>query len=180
MLVNSIIAYFDVFKGKCETLVNQRHTKVLPESDLINANNQLLSDLINMYAKCGVVSQYVSLNSDLFDKNIAYLFGEKELIKEVIRIGSNLSDYFGYCGFTTDSINVADGFSLVIDRNALAFSPNDVCSFSALISRNIRFSKAVNTASKFDPAYQLPTYSIDGVNFNIVPVQQIKYPYAEI
>ena len=126
-------AYFDSFEKKCDSLIALRHSDSVSETELIHANNQLLTDLINAHAKCSLMSQFVGLNSDLFERKIAYLFGEKEFVKEVIRIGSNLSDYFGYCGFSCDSTNIFNGFSLVIDRNILAFSPNDVNAFSDLI-----------------------------------------------
>lgn len=178
-IFNSIFAYFDAFSGKCDYLLDLRQSALVSEKELINANNQLLSDLINSHAKCDLLSQYVSLNSELFENKIVRLYGDIELIKEIIKVGSNLSDYFGYCGFCTDSTNICDGFSLVIDKNALAFSHNDVHAFSDLVSKNIRFRKAVCTATKFDQAYQLPTYTIDGVNFNIVPVQKIQYPFVQ-
>ncbi|WP_147301937.1 hypothetical protein [Thalassotalea euphylliae] len=174
------VAYFDNLEKKCDSLIALRDSGAVSETELIHANNQLLTDLINAHAKCSLMSQFVGLNSDLFERKIAYLFGEKEFVKEVIRIGSNLSDYFGYCGFSCDSTNIFNGFSLVIDRNILAFSPNDVNAFSDLILKNIRFRKAVSTPTSFDPAYQLPTYSIAGVSFYIVPVSEIKYPYIDI
>lgn len=174
------VAYFDAFEKKCDSLIERRQSGFISEAELIHANNQLLTDLINTHAKCSLMSQIVGLNSELFERKIAYLFGEKEFVKEVIRIGSNLSNYFGYCGFTCDSSNIFNGFSLVIDRNVLAFSPNDVSAFSDLILKNLRFRKAVSMPTSFDPAYQLPTYSIAGVNFFIVPVSEIKYPYIEV
>lgn len=177
-LLKTIHAYFDIFKGKCDGLIKIKNAQILTKQELVNRHNQLLSDLINMHAKSNLVTQYVSINSDSFENDMSYLFGEKELIKEVIKTGSNLSDYFGYCGFCSDSLDIHDGFSLVVDRNVIAFSPNDVRAFSGLIARNIRFRKAVKQAKKYDPAYQLPTYSIDGVPFNIVPVAKIKYPFT--
>ena len=174
------VAYFDTLEKKCDSLIELHHSGEVSEIELIHANNQLLTDLINAHAKCSLMSQYVSLNSDLFERKIAYLYGEKEFVKEVIKVGSNLADYFGYCGFSCDSTNIFNGFSLVIDRNILAFSPNDVDAFSDLILKNIRFRKAVSTPTSFDPAYQLPTYSLAGVNFYIVPVSEIKYPFVDI
>ncbi|WP_448211451.1 hypothetical protein [Colwellia sp. MEBiC06753] len=177
---NSIVASFDIFDGKYDFLIDLHRSNNASEDHLIDANNQLLTNLINSHAKSDLISQYVSMNSQLFEQNMSRLFGDLELIKEVIKVGSNLSDYFGYCGFSSDSTKISDGFSLVIDKNCLAFSHNDVHSLSDLISKNIRFRKAINKATNFDPSYQLPTYSVYGVNFHIVPVEEIKYPYIEI
>lgn len=177
-LFNAIHAYFDIFKGKCDNLINIRSSKTQSKQELLNCHNQLLSDLINTHAKSSLIAQYVSINSESFEHDMNCLFGDKELVKEIIKTGSNLSDYFGYCGFCSDSLDIHDGFSLVIDRNVFAFSCNDVRTFSGIIAKNIRFRKAVKQASIYDPAYQLPTYSIDGIPFNIVPVAKIKYPFT--
>ena len=175
-----VVNYFDAFDGKYEFLYALQNKAYVTNHELINCQNQLLTDLINIHAHSNLISKYVSLHSEAFKNKANYLFGDEELISEVIRVGSNLADHFGYCGYTSDSLNVADGFSLVIDRRALAFSHNDVRSMSDLISKNIRFSKAEYKSTNYDPAYQLPTYSILGVSFNVVPVEEIKYPFVEI
>ena len=175
-----IVNYFDAFDGKYEFLYALKNKDLVTNHEVIHGQNQFLTDLINIHAKSSLISKYVSLHSEAFRHKASYLLGDEELISEVIRVGSNLSEHFGYCGFTSDSTNISDGFSLVIDRSALAFSHNDVKSMSDLISKNIRFSKAEYKSTNYDPAYQLPTYSILGVCFNVVPVEEIKYPFVEI
>lgn len=178
-LIDLVFSYCDIFAGKYDFLHELHNKKRITNSELINANNQFLTDLINCHAKSNLLNKFVSLNSDCFNQNMEQLFGDHELVKEIIKVGSNLSDYFGYCEFCCDSISIAEGFSLVIDKHSLAFSHNDVHSISDLISRNIRFSKAVYVSTKFDPAYQLPTYSLFGVSFFIVPGNTVKYPFIE-
>ncbi len=179
-LTDFLLTYFDVFEGKYDFLAAKHNLKGVTEQALIEANNQFLTDLINTHAKADLISQYVSLNSPHFEQFIYRLFGDVELVKELIKVGSNLSDYFGYCAFVTDSSRLTDGFSLVIDSRNLAFSHNDVRAMSDLISRNIRFRKVVYVSTKFDPSYQLPTYSLFGVCFNIVPGEVTDYPHVEI
>jgi len=168
-LLELFVSYYDVFEGKYDFLRDIYTANSISEPDLISANNQFLSDLINTHAKSCLISKYISLNTSRFDQNISSAFGNSEVVKEIIKVGSNLSDYFGYCGFSTDSKNPLDGFSFVIDSEKLAFSHNDIRSFSDLIGKIIRFRKVVYVSSKFDPAYQLPTYSVLGVSFYIVP-----------
>lgn len=178
-LLDMTLAYFDLFQGKYKYLVELHHSDVASKQEIINANNQFLTDLINSHAKSDLVSQYVSVNSHWFDENIGYLFEDIDLVKEIVKLGSNFADYFGYCGFVSDSTKLSDGFCFVIDSHCLAFSPNNMQSFTDLILRNIRFRKAIYVPTDFDPAYQLPTWSIFGVNFKIVPEQKVKYPYIE-
>ncbi|MCH2056407.1 MAG: hypothetical protein MK214_07300 [Thalassotalea sp.] len=178
-LVDSFYTYFDIFGSKYNYLVDVHNSALVSEHDLINANNQFLTDLINAHAKSGLLSQYVSLNSDLFERKMSFLFGNIDLMREIIKVGSNISDYFGYCAFCSDSVDISEGFALVIDRNSLAFPHSDVQAMSDLISRNIRFSKVVYVSTNYDPSYQLPTYSLFGVNFNIVPAEGKKYPFVE-
>lgn len=179
-LFEFLSTYYDAFEGKYDYLLRRYDSKSITNNELIKANNQFLTDLINTHAKANLVSKYVSVNSAEFETNMARVFGDLALVKEVVKVGSNLSDCFGYCGFSSDSIKITDGFSLVIDSSNLAFSHNDVRSMSDLISRNIRFRKVVYVPTKFDPAYQLPTYSLFGVNFHIVPGSKIKNPFVEI
>ena len=178
-LLDLIFAYYDVFEGKYEFLTKLQNSKSVSNDELIKAHNQFLTDLINTHAKSSLIGKYVSLNSPLFNQNMPPLFGNKPLVKEIIKVGSNLSEYFGYCGFSSDSTNISDGFSLVIDSNSLAFSHNNVHAISDLISKIIRFRKVVYVPTKFDPAYQLPTYSLFNVSFYIVPGTKIKHPYIE-
>lgn len=178
-LVDLIFSYYDVFEGKYDFLIDKYRSESVSTDELINANNQFLTDLINTHAKSNLLSKYVSLHSIQFNEHINELFGDTELVREIIKVGSNISDYFGYCGFCSDSVNISDGFCLLIDSRSLAFSHNDVHSITDLISKNIRFRKVVYVPTKFDPAYQLPTYSIFGVSFNIVPGANIKYPFIE-
>jgi len=178
-LFNQLISYFDVFAHKCDFLQNLHQKNGVSKHELINANNQLLSDLINLHAKSTLLCQYVSLHNPEFDKQTLALFGNNKLVKEVIKVGSNLSRHFGYCGFCSDSPSILEGFSLVIDRKSLAFSHNDMHLFSNIIASNIRLRKVINKPTQFNPSYQLPTYSMFGVNFHVVPVQQITHPYID-
>lgn len=58
-----VVNYFDAFDGKYEFLYALQNKAYVTNHELINCQNQLLTDLINIHAHSNLVSKYVSLHS---------------------------------------------------------------------------------------------------------------------